>query len=289
MSKLPERIAIICGNGAFPYEIAGLLQSKGVHVHLLGIEGEAQPQITRFPHTMLEWEKIGALFRTLKRDDIQDAVLVGGISQRPDLKLMKLDWGAWRTLPDILRIMLSGDNSALTGAIEIFEKRGVRIRGLAELVPEILVKPGANSKKRPVKRDLERIAHGAEVIGVLGPYDIGQGAVVFGKRVVAVEGVEGTDAMLQRVADLKSQGRLPDVTGGVLVKRLKPGQDMRADLPAIGPQTITNLIDAKLSGVDVEAGKSIIGRREETLMRANEAEIFVYGFSDDEFGGSHRV
>jgi DUF1009 family protein len=117
----------------------------------------------------------------------------------------------------------------------------------------------------------------------LGTFDIGQAAVAEAGRVVALEGVEGTDAMLERITAMRQIGRMPpEGKNGVLVKTMKPGQDMRADLPAIGPNTIECVVRAGLRGIAVEAGHSIILEREMTLAAARQGGIFIYGLTPEE-------
>ena len=111
--------------------------------------------------------------------------------------------------------------------------------------------------------------------------DIGQGAVSVGGRVVALESAEGTDQMLQRVAALRKSGRISARRRGVLVKVCKPQQDLRADLPSIGANTVRLAAAAGLSGIAVEAGRSLVLGREETLQAADAAGLFVYGLEPD--------
>jgi DUF1009 family protein len=112
----------------------------------------------------------------------------------------------------------------------------------------------------------------------MGPFDVGQGAVVINHHVVAVEGIEGTDAMLARVADLRRNGRIKAAPGqGVLVKAPKPQQDRRFDLPAIGPKTIENVVAAGLAGIAVTAGETVIAEPEAVIRTADQAGVFVAG------------
>ncbi len=270
-------VVIVAGNGDLPFEAAEALAVRGRAVHLVGIAGEVEERIAAFPHDIIDWTQIGRLFRILESLDARDLILLGGIARRPSVKLQRMDWGAARTMFDLLGVMLAGDNSILSGVIEVFGKRGFRIVSVPELLPELLVKSGANSRVSITKRDEQRIAHGHSVINALGPFDVGQGVVVVGKRVVAVEGLEGTDAMLRRVMTLRDEGRLPQKPGGVLVKCPKPGQDERADLPTIGPETIRNANAAGLLGVGVLAGKTIIVNRNKTLSMADDRGLFIAG------------
>ncbi len=114
---------------------------------------------------------------------------------------------------------------------------------------------------------------------------MGQGAVAVGGRVVALEGAEGTDAMLERVATLKSEGRVSARRRGVLVKLCKPEQDLRADLPSIGPSTVAGAVAAGLAGIAVEAGRALVLERSEVIEAANRAGLFVIGVERSDYRG----
>lgn len=273
-------IAIIAGNGALPLEIADALTSKGQQIYVIGVEGEAEPAIVDYPHSFIPWGKVGRLFRVLREQEVERLVLAGGVVGRPKLKLSMLDLGALRTLPGILAAMLDGDNTLLSSVVSVFEKNGFSVLNIAELLPQLAVERGTITKIRPTKNDLQRLIEGSRVTRALGAHDIGQACVVVGRRAVAVEGVEGTDGMLRRVADLRKAGRLPRERAGVLVKSLKPGQDQRADLPTIGPDTISHCDAAGLRGIGVDAGKTLIVERKKTLSLANELGIFIHGLPE---------
>ena len=271
-------VAIIAGNGRLPLEVAHALQEQGRPVLVMGITGEADPAIEQFSHQWCQWERVGQIFKSIKQNGISDIVLAGGVIGRPELKLHRMDWETMRTLPGLLAALIGGDNQILTGVISVIEKRGFKVRNIAELLPQLTVQPGANTSLKPSGADKKRIADGFAVTQAMGAFDIGQACVVAGSRAVAVEGAEGTDSMLSRVAELRSNGRLPNKRAGVLVKAVKPGQDERADLPAIGPETIRAASNAKLQGIGVEAGKTLIIQKEETLRLAQEHKVFIYGF-----------
>jgi len=136
-------------------------------------------------------------------------------------------------------------------------------------------------KRAPSERDEIDIATGLAVLGALGPFDIGQAAVVASGHVLAVEAAEGTDAMLSRIADLRRSGRIRYPVGaGVLVKAPKPGQDRRFDLPSVGPQTVAGVIRAGLAGLAVVAGGTIMAQSEVVAAAADRGRIFVVGIPD---------
>jgi hypothetical protein len=273
-------LGIIAGNGFLPLQIAEGLTAQSQSIFIVGIRGEASRDIELYPHMWCEWDQVGHIDKSLKQRRISNIILAGGVVGRPELQLRKLDWGGIRTLPHILAALIGGDNTVLTGVISIIEKRGFKVCNIAELLPEMTVRAGVNTTTKPKAADLQRIAEGVDVTNALGRFDIGQGCVVVGKRAVAVEGAEGTDAMLHRVAELRANGRLPSRRGGVLVKAVKPGQDERADLPAIGPDTILAIHQAGLLGIGVQAGKTLMIERDKTLQLAKDHGVFIYGFEN---------
>ncbi|MGI9366644.1 MAG: LpxI family protein [Rhizobiaceae bacterium] len=273
-------LAIIAGNGNLPLQIAESLVARNQHVFVVGIRGEASREIEQFPHEWCDWERIGYLFKILRQRGTTHLAMAGGVVGRPELRIHKMDWLAIRTLPGILAALLGGDNKILSNVISIVEKHGFTVCNVAELLPELTVGKGAITSNKPSKADQKRIAEGFAVTNALGKFDIGQGCVVLGNRAVAVEGAEGTDGMLRRVAELRTIGRLPRKRGGVLVKSVKPGQDERADLPAIGPDTIMAVERAGLMGIGVQASKTLVIDREATLQLAKIHKIFVYGFEN---------
>jgi len=277
-SNFTEPLAILAGNGRLPLQIAESLEARSQSVFIVGIRGEADPAIENFPHEWCGWEQAGHILKTIKQRNITNIVLAGGIVGRPPLKLHKLDWGAIRTLPGLLVALLGGDNQILTGMIAAIEKRGFTVCNVAEILPEMTVHAGVNTSAKPKTKQKKQIAEGYAVTQAMGQYDIGQACVVVGNRAVAVEGVEGTDAMLSRVGEMREIGRLPKRLGGVLVKAVKPGQDERADLPAIGPDTILSVHKAGLLGIGVEADKTLIIDKEETLRLAHQHGVFIFGF-----------
>lgn len=274
-------LAIICGYGSLPVEIARGAIASGRRPLLIGIEGEAEEGIAAFRHEVLAWGQIGKLFRLLKECGIEEVVFAGGIRRRPELLKLKLDLGALLTLPQALGFMLGGDNTVLTGAIKLFESRGIAVVGAHQIAPGLLAGKGRLAGPQPSEKDLACVRLAFAACKALGSFDIGQAAVAEASRIVALEGVEGTDLMLERIVQMRQLGRMPQKgKNGVLVKTMKPGQDMRADLPAIGPRTIESLFKAGLVGVALEAGRTLILERERTIAAATAAGVFIHGVEE---------
>ena len=277
-----KRIAVVVGRGLLPRELVKALVETGRSPLLIGIEGETESWLQSHPHKVFPWGKIGSFFKYLRRNGIQEVVLAGGVT-RPKVEIHKLDFGAFLVLPQILSFMIGGDNSLLTGLIKLFNSKGMEIVGAHEVMPDLVAPAGLIAGKALSKTADKNMQKAFAACKTLGAMDIGQAAVAVGGRVVAVEGIEGTDEMLARVEDLRDRGRLRE-TGrhGPMVKTMKPDQDMRVDLPTIGPDTIKRAALAGLSGVAVESGRTLILSKSETISAANEAGLFIFGLPETE-------
>jgi len=162
--------------------------------------------------------------------------------------------------------------------IGLFEREGLTIVAAQDVAPQLLAPAGVLTRQQPDKDAQADIALGVDLIRGLGRYDVGQAVVVSGGRIAAIEAAEGTDSMLERCAGLKRIGRLP-ARGrrGVLVKRTKPGQELRTDLPTVGPRTVELAAAAGLAGIAVEAGGVLVAQRPETIATAEAARLFFTG------------
>jgi UDP-2,3-diacylglucosamine hydrolase len=183
-------------------------------------------------------------------------------------------------MPELLRLFKGGDDVVLRGVARFFEARGFEVLAVHEIAPRLLAPVGSFSKLQPGPQDLDDIALGFRVTHALGLFDIGQAAVVARNYVLAVEAAEGTDEMLRRCRDLNRWGF--GSRKGVLVKRPKPGQDLRFDLPAIGPNTIELAAEAGLAGIAIEAGSVLVAGLEELVEKADKTGLFLYGAASGE-------
>jgi DUF1009 family protein len=276
-----EPLAIICGGGSLPFAVADAVARRGRRVVLFPIRGFGDPAaIERYPHHWIALGQFGRMCRLATAERCRDIVFIGNLI-RPSLREIRLDWQTIRLMPRIVRLYRGGDDRLLSGIGRIFEEHGFRLLGAHEVAPEILVRDGLIGKRAPSERDQADIATGLAVLDAMGPFDIGQAAVVASGHVLAVEAAEGTDAMLSRVAELRRLGRIRYPVGtGVLVKAPKPSQDRRLDLPSVGPQTIAGVIRAGLAGLAVVAGGTIMAQPEVVAAAADRGRIFVVGIPD---------
>lgn len=280
MGEASKRIGIIAGTGSLPIEVARSVTRHGGEVHVAMVEGAADPALAEFPHTLVNWAQPGRAMAAFRRARISEAVLLGGygrpsfLTARPDLTFLRL-------VPAVVKLLRAGgDDAVLRGVLAQFEALGLRILSVADVAPELLVSEGSLTQASPSSEDAKDIAAGFDLVAALGNFDIGQAVVVSGGRIEAIEGAEGTDRMLRRVAEARAARGMTG-RGGVLVKRPKPGQDLRVDLPAIGPDTITRAAEAGLAGIAVEAGRVLVAGRAETVRRADAAGLFLIGRAFD--------
>ncbi|HOV03903.1 MAG TPA: UDP-2,3-diacylglucosamine diphosphatase LpxI [Kaistiaceae bacterium] len=271
-------LAIIAGGGQVPVIVAEAARRVGRPPFVFGIVGEADRSIEAFPHAWLKWGEIGRLFDLIARHGAREAVLVGGITRRPDFTSIRLDFGAIRSLPEILSIVIGGDDTVLTGTVRFFEARGIGIVGAHEIAPELVAGHGPIGRIAPGRKNEADIAAAMEAARTIGRLDVGQAAIAVGGRAVALEGVEGTDGLVSRTAALHTSGRLNwKGRAGVLAKCAKPQQDLRVDMPAIGVRTVEAVAAADLAGIVVETGRVMIVDRPAVIKAADAAGIFVTG------------
>jgi len=203
-----------------------------------------------------------------------------GAMTRPEFADLRLDWGAVKRAAGLAQLFRRGDNGLLVGLAAIIEREGIRVVGAHDVAPRLVAPLGPFGARAASPDDETDIARGARLIDALSSFDAGQCAVVAAGRVLAIEAAEGTDAMLARVAEMRANGRLRFAgQAGVLVKAPKRGQDLRLDMPAIGPRTIEGAAKAQLRGAAVAAGRVLIVDRDRLAREADAAGLFVAGFA----------
>lgn len=274
-------LAIVAGGGGFPLAVADAVAASGRQVFVLGLEGIADPAIARHPHAWVGLGKLGRFFALACEAGCREAVLVGAVVRPPDWRALVPDLGLLRRLPRLLRLFRGGDDHVLTGVAAILEDGGIAVRGVHEVAPRLLMPAGVLGAHAPSAEALAEIAFACEVLAATGGFDIGQGVVVADRRVLALEAAEGTDAMLERVAGLRASGRLK-LRGrrGVFVKAPKPGQDLRLDLPALGPETVSRAAAAGLAGIAGPAGRLLALDTVAMVAAADAAGLFLYGLAE---------
>lgn len=282
-----DRLAIIAGSGFLPLHVAEAARLHGEDPFIIALANEADRDWTGFEHMNLGIGNFRDISAAFAARGVGRVVLSGAVRRRPDWRDIKPTFRSLMKVPAVLKTLLAGgDDAVLKMAIGLIEASGAHVIGVHEIVPELLATVGPIGIGKPDPQD-ERDIEAAEAAALaLGHLDVGQGAVAVGGRVVALEGAEGTDAMLERVARLKADGRISARRRGVLVKLCKPQQDIRADLPSIGPSTVALARKAGLAGIAVEAGRALVLDRKELVAAADRAGLFVLGVDRAAFRGA---
>jgi DUF1009 family protein len=264
-----ERLGLIAGNGRFPIIFAENARKLGYQVSAVAHEGETDPDLARHVDR-IHWIKIGQLnklIKAFKEDDVHQAVMLGGIKKTHVFTTVRPDF---RTLALATRLALWKDDDILREFAKELEREGIIICESTFGLEGILAEEGTLTAREPTRKEWEDVRYGWDVAHDIGRLDIGQCVVIKDRVVVAVEAVEGTDEAIKRGGQLAKEG-------AVVVKRSKPQQDMRFDLPAVGPRTIDVMSSVKASVLAVEAGRTIFLDREVMLEKARSAGIAVVG------------
>jgi len=277
-----DALAIICGGGSLPFAVADAAIRRGRRVVLFALRGWADPQrVAAYPHHWSWMGQFGRFRRVAAREGCRDVVFIGSVV-RPSFAQLRPDLWALPLIPRLVRLFRGGDDHLLSGVGRILEEHGFRLLGPQEVAPELLMPPGVVGAQTPSGRDWADVTRGVALLRATSPFDIGQAAVVANNQVLALEGPEGTDQMLARVADLRRAGRIQSSLGaGVLVKATKVGQNPRLDPPSIGPQTVEGTAAAGLAGIAVIAGTTIVAEPERIAAIADRAKIFIVGVNPD--------
>ena len=254
--------AIIAGAGALP----GLLLAAGP-AHVVRLHSVPSDPLDA-PEIAARFERFGALFADLRAAGVTHLAFAGALS-RPEFDPALMDAETVALMPRIAAAIGQGDDGLLREIAAIFEEQGFAVQGACDLRPDLVAEPGPISGEISAALEADA-ARARAVLEALGPLDIGQGAVAARGQVIGVETLQGTDAMLRFVA-VTAPG-----SGGVFVKRPKPGQDIRMDTPVIGPATVMKAAEAGLSGIEIAAGSVLILDREATVDAAEAAGVSLW-------------
>lgn len=279
-----DKVAVVAGSGRLPVDVAQGLAAQGHAPLVVMIRGETDHRqaFSTFESEEINLGEFASSMPRLKRRGVTHMVLAGGIGRRPAWREIRVSLTLLRHLPRALAAFARGDDGLLSILIGCIEREGVRVVGAHEIVPELLAVEGPMTREAPRKADWPDLDAAYAAARAIGALDIGQGTVAIGGRVIAVEGIEGTDGMLERVRDLRGHGRLAGKQRGVLVKCAKPKQELRADLPTIGPATIDMAHAAGLAGIGVEADHALVLDFADLKARADALGLFVVGLPRQE-------
>lgn len=268
---MKERLGLIAGNGRFPVLFARTARAEGYEVVAVAHEGETPPEVAAEVDA-ITWIRVGELGRmidTFRAAGVRRAVMAGGIRKEALLTHFAPDE---RGLQFLSRLTTLGDDTLLRGLAGELEGEGIQIVESTLFLHRLLTPEGPLTARSPSEEEWRDIRFGLEVAKGIGRWDIGQTVVVRSRIVLAVEAIEGTDATIRRA------GR----PGAVVVKVSKPGQDLRFDVPAVGPHTVESCQAAGIAVLALEAGRTLLLDRDEFLAAADSAGLTVVGVAEEE-------
>ncbi|KTS36958.1 hypothetical protein NS228_06685 [Methylobacterium indicum] len=275
-------VAIVAGAGRLPLLIAAALDAVGRPCRVLAIRGFADPATRRRADATVDLLDVRGALDILCGWHPAGVTLAGAVA-RPSPAALLNTLAAYRNRETLRSLASGGDDHLLRGVLALLEEHGLQVLGVRDLAPGLMAPVGRLGALGPDAAAEASVAAGRALLASLSPHDVGQAAVVASRRVLAVEGPEGTDRMLDRARALSRRpfglGRAPAAM--VLVKRAKDGQDLRVDLPAIGPRTVKRAAQAGCIGIAVGAGDTLVLDRAETAALADRLGLFLLGLPPD--------
>lgn len=276
------RLAIVAGSGRLPVHVAEAARTHGEEPLIFRLIGESDADWVGFDTFDVGIGDIAGFRSKARSAGVDRIILSGGVRLRPAWNEIRLNLGTLLRLPKLVGTLIhGGDNLVLTTAIGLLEDKTMRVIGAHEVAPDLVTKTGPIGKCEPDQQSRADIKVSVQAARLIGKLDIGQGVIAVGGRVVALEGPEGTDAMIDRINELRARGRISATRRGVLVKLCKPGQDVRVDLPSAGLATVTHALSAGLAGIALEAGRSLLLDQPDVVEFADRHGLFIVGIEPD--------
>jgi DUF1009 family protein len=277
----PRAVGLLCGGGALPATVARALQGRGVRVVAVCIRGEADAALEECVDE-IHWAgiaQLGRWIRKFKQAEVENILMVGGIRKRRMFHNKVVMLPDWRTVKFwYAQLKSREDHTILGGVAGEFELDGIRVASVVEYCPELLIAPGCLTRRRPDEKQWRDIRFGWPLVKQVAALQIGQCLVVKDRAVLAVEGIDGTDATLRRGGELAGGG-------AVAVKVAKEGHDERFDIPCIGPGTVDTLEESRIAVLAVEAGQTIVLERETVRDKADRAGISIVAPGVEDLSG----
>jgi DUF1009 family protein len=265
-------LGLIAGNGRFPFLVARGARQAGRRVVAVAIKEEASPELAGVVDE-IHWVGLGQLGRcidALRGAGAREAVMAGQVKHRqifadivPDLKLVTV----------LARLALKNTDSLIGAVAEALLREGIQLLPSTSFVQDQMATAGAMTLRAPSRAERREIAYGREVARTLAGMDLGQTAVVKDRAAVALEAMEGTDDVIARAGRIAGPGT-------TVVKVAKPKQDMRFDVPVVGPGTLAAMKQAGAAVLAVDAGKTLLVDKRDFLADADQAGLAIWGMTD---------
>jgi len=280
MADTPQKIGLLAGNGSFPFLVLDAALSQGMDVIVAAIKEEASPEIEQHGATAVHWFSLGELSKlieTFQREGVTRAIMAGQVKHKQIFSSIKPDW----RLAKVLLNLTTRNTDSLIGAVaKVLESEGITLMSSTAMLEPMLADEGVMTRRSPSDAEQTNITYGRAVAHHLSRFDIGQTVVIAEAACVAVEAMEGTDAAILRAGELMkspSLGKEPSTLSRALtvIKVAKPNQDMRFDVPVVGPKTIEIMKQAGATCLALDAGRCLVFDKPAVIAAADEADICI--------------
>ncbi len=275
---MSEKLGLIAGNGRFPLLVLDAARARGLDVVVAAIKEETSPEIERHGASAVYWLSLGELSKlieTFKQEGIRQAVMAGQVKHKQIFSAIRPDW----RLAKLLMSLGTRNTDSLIGAVaQVLADEGIALRNSTELLEPLLARPGVITRRSPTEQERKDIGYGRRIARHLAQYDIGQTVVIAASACVAVEAMEGTDAVIERAGRIvraRSVEDSPLSRNLAVVKVAKPNQDMRFDVPVVGVQTIETMVRAGATCLALDAGQCLLIDGDAVIRAADAANIAV--------------
>lgn len=268
---LKEPLAIFAGRGSLPMMLIDDCQKKGRKFSVFLLEGEKyEVDYSAFSPVKLCYGEIEKFLAAVRKDQIKNLIFIGGVT-KPNFSSLKVDKKGAVLLAKILANKILGDDAVLRSVINFFEKEGLNILRIDQLLDCVVSIKSTLTKLKPTRENLEDIDLGVKAIKSFSNFDVGQSLVVAQKQIIAVEALEGTDEMIKRCKNLQ----VDYSQKAVLLKMKKRKQSMKADMPTIGVETIKNCFESGICGIAIQASSTLVLEKDEVIKKADELGLFL--------------
>jgi len=269
----PTRYGLIAGNGQFPLLVLEAARSRGIEMVVAAIKEEASPELETRAERLhwLSLGELGLLIRIFKTEGVSRAVMAGQVKHNKIFSSIRPDW---KLVQLLMSLPQKNTDSLIGGVAKVLLEEGIVLEDSTLFLQPLLAAEGVLTRRAPTPEEQANLDYGRQVARDLARWDIGQSVVVCDGACVAVEAMEGTDAVIRRAAKL-AQGKPLSV-----IKVAKPGQDMRFDVPVVGLPTIAVMRDCGATALSVDAGRTLLFDRDQMLAEADAAGITIVGASE---------
>jgi hypothetical protein len=267
------RYGLIAGSGRFPVLALETARRLGHDVTAIAIREEASEEVASLAPRChwISLGQLGKLIDILKADGITEVVMCGQVKHAKIFSSIRPDW---RLVKLLASLPSRNTDGLIGGVVKILADEGIQLRDSTWLLKPLLAAGGAMTRRQPDKEELADIAYGRRVANALSGFDVGQSVAICERACVAVEAMEGTDAMLRRAATLANGRKL------TLVKMARRREHLLFDVPVVGLDTVPVMLETGTTALAVEAGRTLMLDREAMIEAADEAGIAIFGVEE---------